>query len=597
MSENGHKVIEIPASLTVRDLAERIEASPIDVIKKLMANGVMANINQQIDYDTAAIVVEEFGFEARPTLVPEAETAEEQGTAPQWRQLISDEDPTALVDRAPVVTILGHVDHGKTTLLDAIRETNVAEGETGGITQHIAAYQVHHHDRLITFLDTPGHAAFTAMRARGAQGADIAILVVAADDGVMPQTREALAHAWAARVKVVVALNKIDKANANPEAVKQQLADLGLVPDDWGGETMIVPVSAKKQTGIEDLLEAIVLVADSIQIKANPNGKLFGTVIEAELDKSKGVVATLLVQNGTLHQGDVLIAGTTTGHVRAMFDFQGNQIQEASPSTPVSVLGLSDVPAAGEVFVRTESEREAKGMAAERRLRAQEAENRPRAVKTLDQIFDAFQKGETQELRLVVKADVQGSLEPIVSSLAELSAGEIKVNVLHAATGNISENDVMLAVASDAIVIGFNVTTDQGARRMADAEGVDIRNYDIIYRLTEDVEKALKGMLEPEVRKVVIGRAEVRAVFRIPKIGNIAGCLVSQGEIRRNIRVRVLRGGEEIFDGAVSSLKHEKEDVKEIRQGFECGVAIKGFTDFQKGDVLEGYTQEQVAAE
>ncbi len=597
MSENGHKVIEIPASLTVRNLAERIEASPIDVIKQLMANGVMANINQQIDYDTAAIVVEEFGFEARPTQAPEPEAAEEQGAAPQWRQLISDEDPNALVDRAPVVTILGHVDHGKTTLLDAIRETDVAEGEAGGITQHIAAYQVRHHNRLITFLDTPGHAAFTAMRARGAQGADIAVLVVAADDGVMPQTREALAHARAARVKVVVALNKVDKANANPDAVKQQLADIGLVPDDWGGDTMIVPVSAKKQTGIEDLLEAIVLVADSIQIKANPNGKLFGTVIEAELDKSKGVVATLLVQNGTLRTGDVLIAGTATGHVRAMFDFQGNQIQEATPSTPVSVLGLSDVPAAGEVFVRTESEREAKAMAAERRLRAQEAESRPRAVKTLDQIFDAFQKGETQELRLVVKADVQGSLEPIVSSLAELSAGEIKVNVLHAATGNISENDVMLAVASDAIVIGFNVATDQGARRMADAEGVDIRDYDIIYRLTEDVEKALKGMLEPEVRKVAIGRAEVRAIFRIPKIGNIAGCLVTQGEIRRNARVRVLRGGEEIFDGAVASLKHEKEDVKEIRQGFECGVGIKGFTEFEKGDILEAYTQEQVAVE
>ena len=597
MSENGHKEIDIPASLTVRDLAERIEASPIDVIKHLMANGVMANINQQIDYDTAAIVVEEFGFEARPLAAPEPEKAEDQGAAPEWRQVISGEDPTALVNRAPVVTILGHVDHGKTTLLDAIRETNVAEGEAGGITQHIAAYQVRHRDRLITFLDTPGHAAFTAMRARGAQGADIAVLVVAADDGVMPQTREALAHARAARVRILVALNKVDKANANPDNVKQQLAELGLIPDDWDGDTMIVPVSAKKRTGIEDLLEAIVLTAESIEIKANPNGKVLGTVIEAELDKSKGVIATLLVQNGTLRVGDAVIAGTAHGHVRAMFDFQGKPIQEATPSTPVSVLGLSDVPAAGEVFVTVDSEKEARSLAAQRKLHAQEAENRPRAAKTLDQIFDAFQKGETQELRLVIKADVQGSLEPIVSSLNELSAGEIKVNVLHAATGNITENDVMLAAASDAIVIGFNVTADQGARRVAETEGIDIRSYDIIYRLTEDVEKALKGMLEPETRQIVIGRAEVRAVFRIPKIGNIAGCLVTQGELRRNARVHVLRGQEEIFEGALSSLKHEKEDVREIREGFECGVGVKGFSDFERGDILECYTQEQVAAE
>jgi translation initiation factor IF-2 len=594
MSENGHKVIEIPASITVRDLAERIEASPIDVIKQLMANGVMANINQPIDYDTAAIVIEEFGFEARPVAAPQPESAEEQGTAPQWRRIISDEDPSALVDRAPVVTILGHVDHGKTTLLDAIRETNVAEGEAGGITQHIAAYQVRHREHLITFLDTPGHAAFTAMRARGAQGADIAVLVVAADDGVMPQTREALAHARAARVRVLVALNKIDKANANPDNVRQQLADLGLVPDDWGGETMVVPVSAKKRTGIDDLLEAIVLVADSSDIKANPKGKVFGTVIEAERDKSKGVIATLLVQNGTLRVGDVLLAGTAHGHVRAMFDFQANPTQEATPSTPVSVLGLSDVPAAGEIFVTLDSEREARATAAARKVEAQAAESRPRAAKTLEQVFEAFQKGETQELNLIIKADVQGSLEPIVSSLNGLSAGEIKVNILHAATGNISENDVMLAAASDAIVIGFSVSVEASARRRAEAEGVDIRVYDIIYRLTEDVEKALKGMLEPETREVALGRAEVRAVFRIPKLGNVAGCMVTQGELRRNARVHVLRGPETIFDGSITSLKHEKDDVKEMREGFECGVGIKGFTDFQRGDILECYTHEEV---
>ncbi len=596
MSENGRKTIELPASLTVRDLAERIEASPIDVIKQLMANGVMANINQQIDFDTAAIVVEEFGFEARPLAPPEAQVLEEPTAAPRWRKMIGEEDAASLVTRPPVVTILGHVDHGKTTLLDAIRETNVAEGEVGGITQHIAAYQVRHRGRLITFLDTPGHAAFTAMRARGAQGADIAVLVVAADDGVMPQTREALAHARAARVKVLVALNKIDKPNANPDNVRQQLADLGLVPDDWGGDTLVVPVSAKKQTGIEDLLEAILLVADSIEIKANPSGKVLGTVIEAELDRSKGVVATLLVQNGTLRVGDVVVAGTAYGHVRAMFDFQGNPLRQAPPSTPVSVLGLSDVPAAGEVFVVTASEREAKGMVSERRQRDQAAEARPRAAKTLDQIFDAFQKGETQELRLIIKADVQGSLEPIISSLTELSAGDIKVNILHAATGNITENDVMLAAASDAIVVGFNVAVESGARRAGEAEGVDLRLYDIIYRLTEDIEKALKGMLEPETRQVVIGRAEVRAIFRIPKVGNVAGCLVMQGELRRNANVRVLRGREVLYDGPLTSLRHEKDDVREIREGFECGVGLKGFNDFQKGDILEAYTQETVVA-
>jgi len=597
MSENGHKVIEIPASLTVRDLAARIEASPIDVIKQLMANGVMANINQQIDYDTAAIVIEEFGFEARPAAAPEAEQAEERTAAPEWRRIIGDEDPASLVPRPPVVTILGHVDHGKTTLLDAIRETNVAEGEAGGITQRIAAYQVRHRDRLITFLDTPGHAAFTAMRARGAQGADIAVLVVAADDGVMPQTKEALAHVKAARVRILVALNKVDKPNANPDNVRQQLADLGLIPDDWGGDTLVVPVSAKKRTGIEDLLEAILLVADTTEIKANPKGRVFGSVIEARLDRNKGVVATLLVQNGTLRVGDILLAGKASGNVRAMVDFQGNAVQDATPSTPVSVLGLSDVPDAGEVFITAASEREARTLVAERRLAAQQAATRPRAAKTLEQVFDAFQKGETQELRLIVKADVQGSLEPIVSSLRDLSAGEIKVNVLHAATGNIGENDVMLAAASDAIVIGFNVMADPGARRMAEAEGVDIRLYDIIYRLTEDVEKALKGLLAPETRKVVLGRAEVRKVFRIPKLGNIAGSLVVQGEMRRGARARVLRGQDEIFDGTISSLKHEKEDEREMREGFECGIGVKGFSDFQAGDVVECYTTEQVAAE
>jgi translation initiation factor IF-2 len=595
MSENGQKIIEIPESLTVRELAARIEASPIDVIKSLMASGVMANINQQVDFDTAAIVMEEFGFEAKPVLPPEIEEGEE-GVVPDWRRLISDEDPKALTPRPPVVTMLGHVDHGKTTLLDAIREANVAEGEAGGITQHIAAYQIVHDDKPITFLDTPGHEAFTAMRARGAQGADIAVLVVAADDGVMPQTREALAHARAARVPVLVALNKIDRTSANPDRVKQELADVGLVPDDWEGDTMVVPVSAKMREGIEDLLEAIVLVSDAIEIKANPAGKVLGTVIEAELDRSKGVVATLLVQNGTLNVGDVVMIGTTYGRVRAMFDFQGNPIEEAMPSTPVSVLGLSDVPRAGELFTVAESERQARAIVEERKSRLLEEREGPKVL-SLDQVFEAYQAGKTQELRLVIKADVQGSLEPITSSLEELSAGDIQVNVLHSATGNISENDVMLAAASDGIVIGFNVVADQAARRAAEAEGVDIRLYDIIYRLTEDIEKALKGMLEPETRVIKLGRAEVRATFRIRKLGNVAGCMVLEGELRRNSKVRVVREGEVVFDGPLSSLKHEKDDVREIRAGFECGVGLRGFDSFEVGDILECYTEETLAVE
>lgn len=594
MSENGQKTIEIPTIVTIRDLAVMIEASPIDIIKQLMANGVMANINQQIDFDTAAIVIGEFGFEAQPMASLEEEAAEDTSTIPEWRQLIEDEDPKVLVTRPPVVTILGHVDHGKTTLLDAIREANVAEGEAGGITQHIAAYQVQHNNRPITFLDTPGHAAFTAMRARGAQGADIAVLVVAADDGVMPQTREALAHVRAARVPVLVALNKIDRPNANPDKVKQELSEVGLIPDDWDGDTMVVPVSAKQREGIQDLLEAILLVADATEIKANPKGTVLGTVIEAELDKTKGVVTTLLVQNGTLKAGEVVLATTSLGKIRAMFDYQGNPIEEAGPSMPVSVLGLSDVPAAGELFTVVESERDARAIVAGREEEASLKGRKATSAQSLDQVFEAFKAGEMQELRLVIKADVQGSLEPITSSLEELSAGEIKVNILHTGTGNISKDDVMLAAASGGIVLGFNVSDDQAARLTAESEGVDIRLYDIIYRLTEDIEKALKGMLEPETRELVLGTAEVRAVFRIPKVGNIAGCFVREGEIRRNAKMRVLRNSEMLFEGSISSLKHEKDDVREVREGFECGIGLRGFNEFEEGDRLECYIEETV---
>jgi len=597
MSENEKNIIEIPNTMTVRDLAEWIQASPIDVIKQLMANGVMANINQKIDFDTAAIVIEEFGYEARQAAALEEEKPEDQASLPRWRQLIEKVDPAKLETRPPVVTILGHVDHGKTTLLDAIRETDVAAGEAGGITQHVGAYQVRHNHRTITFLDTPGHAAFTAMRARGAQGADIAVLVVAADDGVMPQTREALAHVRAARVPLVVALNKIDRPNANPDHVKQQLSDLGLIPDDWDGDTMVVPVSAKERTGLEDLLEAILLITDSTQIQANASGVVFGTVIEAELDKTRGVVSTLLVQNGTLRVGDAIVVGTTSGRVRAMFDHQGAPLKEAPPSMPVSVMGLSEVPEAGELFEVAESEREARIIAAERMEADKAVQSDDGPVMSLEQIFAAYQEGKVQELRLVIKADVQGSLAPLISSLDDLKVGDIQVNVLHAGTGNISESDVMLATASEAIVIGFNVEVDQAALRLADKEKIDIRVYNIIYRLTEDIEKALKGMLEPEERKVVVGQAEILEVFKIPRMGFIAGCRVVKGELRRNASIRVLRGGEELHDGPISSLKHEKDNVNEVREGFECGVGLKGFDKYKQGDILECYTIEKVYIE
>src|SRR5512143_1294761 len=503
--------IELPNSIVIRDLAQKIEKSPIEVIKKLMANGVMATINQTVDFDTAAIVVAEYGFEAVPEAREEAAKVE-TGEVPLWRRLIADEDASKLMARPPVVTILGHVDHGKTSLLDAVRQTDVAGGEAGGITQHIGAYQVERKGRTITFLDTPGHSAFTAMRARGAQGADIVILVVAADDGVMPQTREAIAHAKAARVPIIVALNKIDKPNANIDRVKKQLYELELVRDDWGGITMVVPVSAKLKQGIDDLLEAILLVSDNTDIRANPEGDVIGTVIEAEVDKSRGTIATLLVQNGTLQAGDIVVAGKAYGRLKAMTDYKGKPIKKAGPAMPVVVLGLNEVPSAGDVFRVVDSEREARSIV-EQRSAAEKSQTQTRKKATLEELFANVQAGEARELQLIVKADVQGSLEPIMVELEKLGRGEIGLKVLYAETGNIGENDVLLASASKAIIVGFNVQADVGARRLADSEGVSIRLYDIIYRMTEDIEKALKGMLEPEVVEKVIGRASVLAVF------------------------------------------------------------------------------------
>jgi translation initiation factor IF-2 len=594
MSENINKKIELPGSLTVRDLAIKAESSPIQVIKILMNNGVMANINQQIDFDTAAVVLAELGFEA--SLEVHEEVKEEVGEVPLWRRIIEKEDPKNLTNRPPVVTILGHVDHGKTTLLDAIRNTQVAAGEAGGITQHIGAYQIEHKKHKITFLDTPGHAAFTAMRARGAQGADIVILVVAANDGVMPQTKEAIAHANAARVPIIVALNKIDLPDANPDKVKQQLSDQGLVSDEWDGDTIIVPVSAKKKIGLDDLMEAILMVADQNKILANPKGDVIGTVIEAQVDHTKGVVATLLVQNGTLENGDAIVVGNASGKIRAMFDFRGSPIEEASPATPVQVMGLNEVPRAGELFKVVESERAARAVVVEHKLKTQE-ENKTTQVASLEDLFSRFQAGELRELGLVIKADVQGSLEPIINSLNNIDQSQIKIKVLHQEAGNINENDVMLAVASKGIVIGFNVAADSNAMRLAETEGVSVRLYEIIYRLVEDIEKALKGMLTPEKKEKLIGRAEVLAIFHFPKLGTIAGCKVTEGEMRRNGHTRVYRNGTMMHEGELASLKREQANVREVRVGFECGLRIKNFNDFQVGDQLECTILEEVEQE
>ena len=591
MSDNDTKKIELPSITTVRDLAKIIGKSPIDVIKILMTNGVMANINQQIDFDTAAVVAAELGYEASLE-IPEVKE-EDVGEIPLWKRLIDEEDPKNLINRPPVVTILGHVDHGKTTLLDAIRHTDVAGGESGGITQHIGAYQIEHKKQKITFLDTPGHAAFTAMRARGAQGADIVVLVVAANDGVMPQTREAISHARAAKVPIVVALNKIDLGDANPDFVKQQLADVGLISDEWDGDTIIVPVSAKKKTGIEDLLEAILIVAESSKIMANPEGTVIGTVIEAELDKTRGVATTLLVQNGTLRMADPIVVGNASGKIKAMFDFTNNQVEEAGPSQPVLVLGMSDLPKAGDQFQVCNSEREARTIANDRKQKESESKS-VRKKARLEDLFERFQAGEMGELRLILKADVQGSLEPITNSLNEIDQSEINIIVLHTETGNITENDIMLATASSAIVLGFNVNVETSATRLAETEGISIRTYDIIYRLLEDVEKALKGMLEPEIKETIIGQAQVLQTFTISKVGTIAGCKVMNGEIRRNAKARVVRDSKVLHEGELASLKHEKDNVKEVRTGFECGLRIKGFNDFEVGDTIESFIVEEV---
>jgi translation initiation factor IF-2 len=580
--------IELPPRITVRELAELLDVSPIRVLTELIRSGVMVNVNQQIDYDTAAVVAADLGFETVPQKPPEVELeAEVIATGQKVREY----DPEA-VPRPPVVTIMGHVDHGKTKLLDAIRKTNVVATEAGGITQKIGAYQVEVHGKKITFLDTPGHEAFTAMRARGAKVADIAVLVVAADDGVMPQTVEAIAHARAAGVPIVVAINKIDKPEANPDRVKQQLADHGLVPHDWGGSTETVPVSARTGQGIEDLLETILLVAEMEDIRANPNKPAVGTVIEARMDPTKGPLATVLIQNGTLNLRDVVVVGKVWGKVRAMYDDKGRKVRKAEPSTPVQILGLVGLPEPGDILKTVADEKTAKMQAEEASRRAVKEEAPPRSLEDIQRLIAA---GKVQELPVIVKADLQGSLEAIRGALEKLSSEKVKVNILYQATGSITESDIMLARATGAIIIGFNVRPDPAARRAAEQAKVDIRYYNVIYSLVDDIKAALEGLLEPQWKEVVDGYATVRAVFRLPKNQQVAGVYVNEGKVMRNSLARVLRGGTVIYEGQVASLKRFKEDVREVQAGYECGVGLENFADFQEGDTIEFYHREQVS--
>jgi translation initiation factor IF-2 len=578
-SEAKEKVVEIPHSVSVRQLAELIQVSAIDIIKQLMRDGIFANINQVIDYEAAAKVVAALGYEAQ--LKPLVTDAGSRRYRPPEEEL------GGLKLRPPVVTIMGHVDHGKTKLLDAIRQTNVVDTEAGGITQHIGAYQVEVKGQKITFVDTPGHEAFTAMRAHGAQVTDITILVVAADDGVMPQTLEAIDHARAAGVPIVVAINKIDKPDANPDRVKQQLADADLVIEEWGGDVVCVSISAKEKRGINDLLENLLVVAEMEELKADPSRPAVGVVVEAKMDKSKGPLATVLVQTGTLKVGDTVVVGGAWGRVRAMFNDMGKRVRKAEPSMPVEILGLDGVPQAGDILNVVAGEQQARAL-----IQKHQQEKQARAV-SLDNLYDQISAGQVKELDVILKVDVQGSLEPITASLERLSTDEVKVRIIHSGTGNITESDVMLASASKGLVIGFGTKVEAGARRMADAEGVDIRLYDIIYNLVDDVEKALKGMLEPRYVDVIEGRAEVRAVFPSGKKRKVAGVMVTEGKISRNTPVRVRRGDKVVHESVVESLRRFKDDVTEVAAGYECGVGIKDFDAFEVGDILEFFRKEK----
>jgi len=576
--------ITVPDEISVGELASRLKVTVGDLIKKLMVMGVMATVNQIIDYDTAFLIADEMNVKVTREVVV---TIEEK--------LFEDEkdDEGELLERSPVVVVMGHVDHGKTSLLDAIRHTNVTTGEAGGITQHIGAYRVNINNKDITFLDTPGHEAFTAMRARGAMATDIAILVVAADDGIMPQTVEAINHAKAAGVDIIVAINKMDKPTANPDNVKQGLTQYSLVPEEWGGDVICVPVSAVTRMGIDELLENVLLVAEMKELKANPNRHAKGIVIEAKLDKGRGPVATVLVQNGTLRSGDIVIAGTSVGRVRAMLDDKGRKLAEAGPSVPVEIIGLSEVPSAGDEFNAVEDERMARELAEQRRDKAKEEEFKANAKVNLDDLFAQISEG-VKNLNIIVKADVGGSAEAVKASLVKLSNEEVKVNVIHSAAGGITEGDVMLADASNAIIVGFNVRPDKNALDSAALHSVDIRTYRIIYECIEEISAAMKGLLAPQYKEVVLGRAEVRQTIHVPNVGTIAGCYITDGKVARNAQIRVTRDSVVIFEDKISSLKRFKDDAKEVLQGFECGVGLERFNDIKEGDILEAFIMEEV---
>ena len=576
--------VTLPEEIMVSDLASRLKVTAAEIVKRLMLLGMMVTVNQTVDYDTAAIVADEMGIAATKEVVV---TIEE-------RLFEEEEDnETNLVGRAPVVCVMGHVDHGKTSILDAIRHTSVTRGEAGGITQHIGAYRVRINDQDITFLDTPGHEAFTAMRARGAQATDIAVLVVAADDGIMPQTVEAINHAKAAGIDIIVAINKMDKPTANPDMVKQELTKYDLVPEDWGGDVICVPVSALTKMGIEDLLENILLVAEVKELKANPKRRAKGIVIEAKLDKGRGPVATILVQGGTLHSGDIVIAGTAVGRVRAMTDHNGKMLKEAGPSVPVEIIGLDEVPSSGDEFNAVEDERMARTLADQRRAKAKEEEFKLNARASLNDLFAQISEG-VKELNIIVKADVGGSAEAVKQSLEKISNEEVRVRVIHAAAGGIRENDVMLAAASNAIIVGFNVRPDRAALDSAERQNVEIRTYRVIYDCINEITDAMKGLLAPKFKEALLGHAEVRQTIHVPNVGTIAGSYVQDGKITRASMIRIVRDGVVIFEDKISSLKRFKDDVKEVAQGYECGVGLERFNDIKIGDVLEAFVMEEI---
>ncbi|HJB32106.1 MAG TPA: translation initiation factor IF-2 [Candidatus Oscillibacter excrementavium] len=577
--------VMIPDEISVGELASRMKKTGAEVVKCLMKNGVMASLSQIIDFDTAAIIAEDMGCKV-----------EHEVTVTIEERLIDDHEdkPEELVPRAPVVVVMGHVDHGKTSLLDTIRHTSVAAGEAGGITQHIGAYQVQVNGKPITFLDTPGHEAFTSMRARGAMITDIAILVVAADDGIMPQTVESINHAKAANIPIIVAINKIDKENANPDRVLQQLTEYGLVPEDWGGDTICCKISAKKNIGIENLLEMVTLTAEMAELKANPNRAAKGTVIEARLDKGRGPVATLLVQNGTLKQGDIIIAGTAVGRVRTMMDFKGTRLTEAGPSVPVEIAGLSEAPEAGSPFFAVADERMARELVEQRKAEARAKAAAPVQKVSLENLFDQIQAGERKELPLIVKADVQGSVEAVKASLEKLSNDEVNVRVIHGGVGAINESDVMLAASSGAIIVGFNVRPDAAARDSAQRHNVDMRMYRVIYDCIDEIEAAMKGMLAPKYREVVLGHAEVRQTYKVSSVGTVAGCYVQDGKIVRACSVRVVRDGIVIHEGVLASLKRFKDDAREVAENYECGLTVEKFNDIKEGDIIEAFTMEEI---